>query len=127
MKMADFALTMTQCPILSVTAPLSTRRRDNELKQRFQWTLYGLTAATGGAYALQVAKERFGFEQRLINCAIAFWYDPALSLAKAGLCGPLSVYVALWSPVVPGHCVHFASLATAVFCVDQHRSQTAAF
>ncbi|KAK9837482.1 hypothetical protein WJX81_005834 [Elliptochloris bilobata] len=50
-----------------------TPARERELKQKFQWTMVCLTAATGGAYALQGVKERFGFEQRLINCAIAFW------------------------------------------------------
>ena len=50
--------------------------RDRQLKQNFQWTMVAITAATGGVYVLQGMKERFGFEQRLVNCTIAFWCAP---------------------------------------------------
>ena len=63
----------------SVNPSAACARRDRQLKQNFQWTMVALTAATGGVYVLQGAKERFGFEQRLINCAIAFWHVPGLA------------------------------------------------
>ena len=46
--------------------------------------MVAITAATGGAYVLQGMKERFGFEQRLVNCVFAFWCVPAVSSGTAG-------------------------------------------
>ena len=51
--------------------------------------MVALTAATGGAYVLQGMKERFGFEQRLVNCVIAFWCAPAVSSGTAAVCTAL--------------------------------------
>ena len=48
--------------------------------------MVAITAATGGAYVLQGMKERFGFEQRLVNCVIAFWCVPAVSSGTAAVC-----------------------------------------
>lgn len=58
--------------------------------------MVAITAATGGAYVLQGTKERFGFEQRLVNCAIAFWCAPADSRGTAAICTHLGQPSALF-------------------------------
>jgi hypothetical protein len=75
--------------------------RERELKENFQWTLLGVTAASGGALALQQAKERFGFEQRLVNCVIAFWcvLEPPCARLAAGALLP-GVWWSIAGPVL---------------------------